>query len=628
MDLTRAPAQEMMANQRMFIPKKSEEEQKAFVDAVHEKALEAQAATSVVAHVLEVAGTRLRLVFAGDALEKALMPALLHLRSDAPGDADVTFNIWDSESTGVDMIPPPCGHNHLTNRGDIWGFSGEHYRIAFHWGEYSVNMFDRQTKTGVWWVETAGALPFWTRASPLRSLFHWWLEMRGKQLLHAAAVGTAQGAVLITGKGGVGKSTTALSALMQGLSYVADDYLIVDVDPEPAVYSLYSTAKLDPDQMAAFPELTPFLTNERELGEQKAVLQLFPHFAKQLPSSMPLRAVFTPRLGNDEKTHLVPTSPLHLARAASFTTLCQLPYAGQRTSAIIDRLIASVPGFEIVLGTDRRGVVRCIEEFLADPARENTAVRTTPATSGRRDQPLVSAIVPVYNGAGFLRDAVNAILEQRYPRIEIIVVDDGSTDDIDGVVASLPLDVRYFKQAHSGAAAARNRGIKEAAGDLIAFLDVDDLWPENNLVSLVDTLHDNPDIAVVQGYGQLMEQSATTGRYDYVGNPDEAFSDYIGAALYRRRVFEQVGLFDTDLTFAEDTDWFNRARDADIGLMRVPAVTLLVRRHGQNMTNDNPLARQHSLRAIKKQLDRKRRVVQAGHRLATIAWSRKEPVTG
>jgi GT2 family glycosyltransferase len=612
----------------MFIPQKSEAEQREFFDALYEKTIAAAAATSVVAHVLDVAGTRVRLAFAGNRLEQALMPALLHLRSKTQGDADVTFNIWDSESTGIAMIAPPCGHGDLTERGDIWGFGGDRYRVAFHWGEYSVNAFDRRSKTGVWWVESAEALPFWTKASPLRSLFHWWIEMCGKQLLHAAAIGNAQGAVLITGKGGVGKSTTALSALLQGLSYVADDYLIVGLDPAPTVYSLYSTAKLDPDQMTTFPELARHLTNEHSLDEQKAVLRLFPLLAQQLARSMPLRAVLTPRFGSGEKTHLAPASPVQLARAASFTTMCQLPYASRETSEKIEQMLASVPGFELVLGTDRPGVVRCIEELLAAPDRDLAAACTTTSTYTGGGYPLISVIVPVHNGAGFLREAVDSILGQHYPRIEIIVVDDGSTDNLGEVVASLPVDVRFLRQSQSGAAAARNRGIRDASGDLIAFLDVDDLWPENSLPGLIDTLHENPQAAAVHGHAQLLEQRATGG-FEYVGNPNETFPYYVGAGLYRRQAFERVGLFDPELKFAEDTDWFSRALEANLALMRVPAVTLLVRRHGQNMTNDDAQARLHIMRAYKKQLDRKRRVAQAGLRLAARrAEATTQPVTG
>ena len=161
----------------MHIAQRSEAEQRAFFEAALDKALAAEAATSDVVHELDVAGTRIRLVFAGEPLERALMPALRHLRCDDGGAADVVFHIWDSRSTGIGMIPPPRGcvraRAHFTDRGDVWGFPGERYRVAFHWIECSVNAFDRQTRTGIWWVEDAGALPYWTTTSPLRSLFHW-----------------------------------------------------------------------------------------------------------------------------------------------------------------------------------------------------------------------------------------------------------------------------------------------------------------------------------------------------------------------------------------------------------------------------------------------------------------------
>jgi GT2 family glycosyltransferase len=103
-----------------------------------------------------------------------------------------------------------------------------------------------------------------------------------------------------------------------------------------------------------------------------------------------------------------------------------------------------------------------------------------------------------------------------------------------------------------------------------------------------------------------MELDAETGRYEYVGNPHESFPFYIGAALFRRRAFEKVGLFDTEFRFAEDTDWFNRAIEAGIGLERLPQVTLLVRRHGSNLTHGKSLVELNTLRVFKKALDRKR----------------------
>jgi len=140
----------------------------------------------------------------------------------------------------------------------------------------------------------------------------------------------------------------------------------------------------------------------------------------------------------------------------------------------------------------------------------------------------------------------------------------------------------------------------------LAFLDVDDLWPENNLRALVDLLQDNPQIDVVHGYGQLMEHNAATGSYEYVGNPRESFPYYIGAGVYRKAAFARIGLYDAELKFGEDTDWFNRAREMGVGVRRVSEVTLFVRRHSQNMTNGKSLSELNTLRVFKKHLDRKR----------------------
>lgn len=171
---------------------------------------------------------------------------------------------------------------------------------------------------------------------------------------------------------------------------------------------------------------------------------------------------------------------------------------------------------------------------------------------------------------------------------------------------TLPVDVRYFRQPNSGAASARNRGIKDAAGEFIAFLDVDDLWPEGNLRMLLDVLHADPALAVAHGRAQLLVRNAGTGDYEHVGNPAESFPFYIGAGLYRRGAFERVGLFDTDLRYAEDADWFHRAADLALPIARLDAVTLLVRRHGANMTVGKTLVELNALRVFKKALDRRR----------------------
>jgi hypothetical protein len=584
----------------------SETEQEEFFDAVLEKTLQAEAATGVVEHFFRVAGSIVRLVFAGDPLAELFVPALRHLEIEPSSDIAMTFHVWDSESTGVEMIPPPFHSDRFTDRGDIWGFGSERIRTAFHWIECSVNVMKLDSSIGIYWVKTTQTLPYWCKASPLRTLFHWWMERQGCQLLHAAAVGNEHGCVLVTGKGGVGKSTTALACLRAGLRYIGDDYLVVQLDPQPRIHSLYGTAKLNPDQVERFPEFANLVTNYRFLQDEKAVICLYPAHAAQIASSLPLRAVLTPRVVARMATEFHATSRIALQRAAAFTTMSQLPHAGRRTQDFIDRLITTLPGLEIQLGSALDGVAAAIVELLARSDRGIAALARVDGRDVAAPRPLISVVVPVYNGTNFLPEAIDNVLSQRYPALEIIVVDDGSTDAIDEAVGRLPVDVRFFKQENGGAASARNRGIKDVSGEFIAFLDVDDLWPENTLNCLVDVLLRDPDLDAVRGYGQLARWIGESGRLEYIGNPREAFPDYIGACLYRRAAFTKVGLFDADLQFGEDIDWFTRARECGLRIERLDQVTLFVRRHDQNMTRGKSMIELNALRVFKKTLDRRR----------------------
>lgn len=590
---------------RTDIPPLSEAAQQAFFETVLDQTLQAEARTGTVECHLDVAGVLIRLIYAGESLRRVFGPALSHLDVVPDRAPDATFHIWDSASSGVEIPPPPFPKVCYTDRGDIWSMNSPRIRSAFHWIECSVNLMDLERGIGVYWVRGREMLPYWCHASPLRTLLHWTLALRGRQLLHAAAVGDDEGALLITGRGGVGKSTTALSCLVQGMRYVADDYLVVGLEPEPRAYSLYATAKLEPDQLRRFPEFRELITNRAYLDSEKAIVQLWPTYRERLALSLPLKAVATPRFAATPDTTFGPAEKLALHRAAAFTTLSQLPHAGRATHEFIERLVDRLPGLDLALGQDLAAVPAAIQAWLRDPAPSLPRVADLPR------RPLVSVIVPVYNGAAFLGEAVANILGQDYPALEIIVVDDGSTDAITEAVARLPVDVRFFRQPNAGAASARNRGIKDASGEFIAFLDVDDLWPPGNLGLLVERLARTPTLDVIHGHAQILVRDEASGVYEYFGNPGESFPYYIGAGLYRRRAFERVGLFDTELRYAEDTDWFNRAGEVGLNIERLEMVTLHVRRHGANMTAGKSLAELNALRVFKKALDRKRAAVQA-----------------
>lgn len=217
-------------------------------------------------------------------------------------------------------------------------------------------------------------------------------------------------------------------------------------------------------------------------------------------------------------------------------------------------------------------------------------------------EPLVSVVIPVFNGERFLREAVESVLAQKYSPLEIIMVDDGSTDGTADVARSLPETVRYLHQSNQGPAAARNRGIEHAQGSLIAFADADDLWPEDKLALQLPYLMRDPAAEIVMGRIQQVLLSET-GAENFA---EPAFSVNLGSAIIRKSVFERVGLFDETMRYSEDVDWFMRAREGRAAIVTIDAVTLLYRQHDQNMTRGKSTSELNVLKALKRSLDRRR----------------------
>ncbi len=553
-----------------------------------------------------LADTTIRLCFSSSAIRDKLLPALAHLQvvKDVCGKAEFSFFLWDSHSSGVSMLPPPCERSHFTDRGDIWGFQPTRYRFAFHYGEFSLNLFDNKTKQAIFWVKNPDHLPYWTSAAPLRTIFHWCMEMKGCQLLHAAAIGTDKGAVLLTGTGGSGKSTTALTGLCNAMDFAGDDYVVTRLSPSPSVFTLYSSAKINPDNTSAFPKLKKLIVHNGS-GEEKVVFKLFPDLQRQIPKEMPLVGVLAPRINRSTQTTI--SSPAHrkeIERAASLTTVSQLPYAGKYTYEFITELVRKLPSFYLNLGLDSQDILDVIRDFIQHPEGGLSKTETVAATD--TVLPSLTVIIPVFNREKIIAEALDNILSQKYPDVEIIVVNDGSEDNSEEIILGYKDVIRYFGQENCGPSQARNRGIVNNRSEYIAFLDSDDLWPEEMLKYLVESLHTDKDADVVRGYCQLASLDENTGEYEFVGNPCESFPNYITGSVFRKTVFDRVGLFDPDLRFGEDNDWFNRAEEMGIKVKRLSCSSVIVRRHETNMTKGRNLVELNVLRVFKKALDRKR----------------------
>ena len=317
-------------------------------------------------HHLRLGGRNVRLSFAGPALVPRIMPALRHLEADAaPPAPDLTVSLWDSVSTGVAMPPPPWTHDDYRERGEVRGYNDARFRTAYSLGSGVLSMLDNQHRQAYFWVRDAATLAYWESGAPLLTLLHWWCNHEQRQLLHAAAVGNADGGVLLVGRGGSGKSTTALAALQAGLRYAGDDYCLLDPGPQPRVHSLYNSAKLNRDNLLRFPELGRLFDEAGCRLEEKALVFLEHYCPDRLIDGFPLRAVLLPRVRGGRGSSFAAVSPGAALKALAPSTIFQLTGAGAGSFRIMAGVVQRIPCYQLSLGTDLELVGRAIADLLA-----------------------------------------------------------------------------------------------------------------------------------------------------------------------------------------------------------------------------------------------------------------------
>jgi glycosyltransferase involved in cell wall biosynthesis len=223
---------------------------------------------------------------------------------------------------------------------------------------------------------------------------------------------------------------------------------------------------------------------------------------------------------------------------------------------------------------------------------------------------LISCIVPVFNGERYLRETLDSIFAQTYPRFEVIVVDDGSTDGTAAVVAAFGERVRFLQQRNQGPATARNLGVGAAAGEFVAFLDGDDLWHPEKLDRQLACFASDPSLDLCVTHVQnfwIPELSAEAERFrdNRLARPAPGYVTQ--ALLSRRALFDRVGLFNPAIRHGDAQDWFLRAAEAGAVMKLLSDVLVYRRLHHGNFSRQISETLDDHLRIVKASLDRRRR---------------------
>lgn len=220
--------------------------------------------------------------------------------------------------------------------------------------------------------------------------------------------------------------------------------------------------------------------------------------------------------------------------------------------------------------------------------------------------PLVSVIVPCYNHGRFLGNAIESILSQDYSQTEIIVIDDGSTDNTEHLAKSFP-SVHYHNQPNQGLAAARNTGIELASGKYLVFLDADDILLPKAISTQVNFMKQNKEPAFVSGGHCTSDENLQNYQHVFAEVEKDHYlhllqRNFIGmhaAVMYRRDIISQY-MFDTAFKAVEDYDLYLRIA-ADHAVFHHTLPIAVYRAHSNNMSADLKLMLQHALKALHKQ---------------------------
>lgn len=196
-------------------------------------------------------------------------------------------------------------------------------------------------------IRNLDTLPWWVYGSPLQVILHVWLREKGMQLTHSASIGNKKKALLLTGKGGSGKSVAVLACLKEGLSMLGEDYVLLSQD---RVYSIYQTAKWKPHTRVLFPSYEKYISNPDKADSEKALIYYKDLFASQIELSSPIKAIVSLKIG--KSLNLQKSNYETVLQSLLLTTIYQLPHPAADTTSILENCIKPLDHYHLTLGPD------------------------------------------------------------------------------------------------------------------------------------------------------------------------------------------------------------------------------------------------------------------------------------
>ena len=313
---------------------------------------------------LSFCGRHVRIVYSSEILETSLFKAFEHLENIENNAApEFKFFVCDGNVLNRDLP----GWAQLTefsakdkkilmyNAGDIHALYNPDSRI--------FSIVDIASDRGWYYLPQAADLPYYEKAAPMRMLLHWWCETAGRVLVHAAAIGWDSSAALLAGRGGTGKSTTAILAAQNGFNFLGDDYVVLENANGPAVLSAYNSVKFRWEMLERLPSTETLCVNNQI--DEKGYFYMHETHPESLVGRLPLKAVLLPVIERKSKTTFVRLSSSKGLLGLAASSIFQMPGSGRQTLKKLADILRDTPVYQISLGTDNAEIVESLKKFLS-----------------------------------------------------------------------------------------------------------------------------------------------------------------------------------------------------------------------------------------------------------------------
>ena len=315
----------------------------------------------------QLAGREIAIHAAGKKLQQKTNQALLHLELNTSIVPNLSIYTWDESESGISLPTLPWENPTEIAEDSIIQFSLENFHVLHCENKTLFYLYDTMNNCAFCVIKNATILSNSNLTSPYFKIIALWASHQKLNILHAGCVAIDGKAVLIVGRGGKGKSSTSIQCLIDGLDYLSDDYVMVDLNGnKPLAYSMYSTGKLNAYHLKGFKKI-PSIAKEGIVDKNnKPLLFLYTNFKNQIVKQAEIKAILTPEIRATKKTNYHLISPVESLKSLAPSTLIQLKINNLNTLNSLAQLTRKLPNFSLEIGSDFEDISTKVKEIISN----------------------------------------------------------------------------------------------------------------------------------------------------------------------------------------------------------------------------------------------------------------------